>query len=64
MGIRDALRTLVLPRYRPRVGNLQILSEAPQPDLPRLARSEALTSGGSAEGGEDPRALRRHAAGR
>lgn len=50
MGVRDALRSLVLPRFRSRVQNLQILNEAPVPDLPRLARSEALTSGGSAEG--------------
>jgi len=52
MGIRQALRELVLPRYRSRMQNLQILNEEPQPDLPRLARSEAPLSGGSAEGGK------------
>lgn len=52
MGIREALRQLVVPRYRAKAENLRIVSEAPQPDLPRLARSEALTSGGTAEGGK------------
>lgn len=52
MSVRDALGQLVVPRYRSKMRNVQILSEAPQPDLPRLARSEALVSGGSAEGGK------------
>jgi hypothetical protein len=52
MSVRDALRQLVLPRHRATMKHVQILSEAPQPDLPRLARSEALASGGSAEGGK------------
>jgi hypothetical protein len=52
MGIVQALRELVLPRYRSHVERLQILSEEPQPDLPRLAKSEAAISGGSAEGGK------------
>jgi hypothetical protein len=52
MGIRQALRELVLPRCRSQVGNLHILAEEPQPDLPRLAKSEAPLVGGSAEGGK------------
>ena len=52
VGIQEALRKLVLPRYRAKVQNLQILSEELQPDLPRLVRSEAPVSGGSAEGGK------------
>jgi hypothetical protein len=43
---------MVLPRYRPNVEGLQILAEEPQPDLPRLVKSEAPISGGSAEGGK------------
>lgn len=50
-GIRDALRGLVLPRYRSYAEQLQIVAEEPQPDLPRLVRSEAAITGGSAEGG-------------
>lgn len=52
MGIRDALRKLVVPRYRSKMKDVRIVSEAQQPDLPRLARSEALTSGGTADGGK------------
>lgn len=52
MAIREALRDMVLPRYRSMVQGLQILSEEPQPDLPRLVKSEAPISGGSAEGGK------------
>lgn len=52
MGIQEALRGIVLPRYRSRVQNLQIVSVELQPDLPRLVRSEAAVSGGSAEGGK------------
>jgi len=53
MGIQDTLRTLVLPRYRSQVHpGLQALSYEPQPDFPRLAKSEAAVSGGSAEGGK------------
>ncbi len=51
VGIHQALRELVLPRNRSNVGGLQILAEEPQPDLPRLVKSEAAISGGSAEGG-------------
>jgi hypothetical protein len=51
MSIQEALRGLVLPRYRPQVGGLQIVTEEPLPDLPSQVRSEALTAGGSAEGG-------------
>ncbi|MBM4431033.1 MAG: zinc ribbon domain-containing protein, partial [Chloroflexi bacterium] len=51
LGIREALRQIALPRYRAGVQNLQILREELQPDLPKLARSEAAISGGSAEGG-------------
>jgi hypothetical protein len=52
MSIRQALRELVLLRNRANVDGLQILSEEPQPDLPRLAKSEAAISGGLAEGGK------------
>ncbi len=51
LGIRQALRELVLPRNRGNVTGLQILAEEPQPDLPRLVKSEAPLVGGSAEGG-------------
>ena len=51
VGIQAAFRELVLPRYRSAVEGLQILSLDPQPDLPQQVRSEALDSGGSAEGG-------------
>lgn len=50
MGIRQALREMVLPRNRSNVVGLKILAEEPQPDLPRLVKSEAPISGGSAEG--------------
>lgn len=63
MGIQRAIRELVLPRYRGTVQNLQILSEAIEPELPRAAKSEALvTPGGSAEGGKVR--IRYHWAGR
>jgi hypothetical protein len=52
MGIQDAMRTLVLPRYRSQVQNLQVLSQELLPDFPKLAKSEAAVSGGSAEGGK------------
>jgi hypothetical protein len=52
MGIQEAMRGLVLPRYRSQVQNLQVLSFEPLPDFPRLAKSEAAISGGSAEGGK------------
>ena len=51
-GILDAMRSLVLPRYRSKVENLRILNLELQPDLPQLARSEAPLAGGSAEGGK------------
>jgi hypothetical protein len=50
MSARDALRTLLLPRYRGGMTGLSVLAEEPQPDLPRIARSDAVLSGGSAEG--------------
>ena len=52
MSIQEAMHNFVLPRYRAGVQNLRILNQEPLPDLPHLARSEALTSGGSAEGGK------------
>ena len=52
VSIRDALRQYVLPRYRAAVQNLQILNEEPVPELPRLVRSQAASSGGTAEGGK------------
>ncbi len=52
MGIRQALREMVLPRYRGNVEGLEVLAEEPQPELPRLVKSEAPVSGGSAEGGK------------
>jgi DNA-directed RNA polymerase subunit RPC12/RpoP len=50
--ILRALKEMVLPRNRSNVEGLQILAEEPQPDLPRLAKSEAPLVGGSAEGGK------------
>jgi hypothetical protein len=50
MGIQEAMRKLVLPRYRSTVENLQILNEELVPELPQLVKSEAPISGGSAEG--------------
>lgn len=53
MGVLQAFHELVLPRYRGTVQNLQILSEAVEPELPKAAKSEALvTPGASAEGGK------------
>ncbi len=52
VNIREALRGLVLPRYRSGLQNLQILREEPLPDLPQQVRSEAPISGGWAEGGK------------
>ncbi len=52
MGIQDAMRTLVVPRYRSQVQNLQVLGYESLPDFPKLAKSEAAVSGGSAEGGK------------
>ena len=50
LKVLDAFHQLVLPRYRSAMGNLQILNQALQPDLPRLVKSEAAVSGGWAEG--------------
>ena len=50
MSVREALRTLLLPRYRGSMSGVSILGEEPQPDLPRIAKSDAAISGGSAEG--------------
>jgi hypothetical protein len=50
--VLQALKEMVLPRNRSNVTGLQILAEEPQPDLPRLAKSEAPLVGGSAEGGK------------
>jgi hypothetical protein len=52
MGIGQAMRSLVLPRYRPWAEHLEILVEEALPDLPKLVRSEAPLSGGWAEGGK------------
>jgi DNA-directed RNA polymerase subunit RPC12/RpoP len=52
MGVGQALRELVVPRNRSTVEGLQVLTEEPQPDLPRLVKSEAPISGGSADGGK------------
>lgn len=53
VSIRDAFRQYVLPRYRSNIQGLRILKEEPVPDLPRLAKSEALVSPiGSVEGGK------------
>jgi hypothetical protein len=52
MGIQQAMREMVIPRYRGMVQGLQILNFELVPDLPRLAKSEAPLSGGSAEGGK------------
>jgi len=51
MGIGQAMRELVLPRYRSMMQNLRILRQEPVPDLPQIARSEAPLTGGAAEGG-------------
>lgn len=51
--IQAAFTRFILPRYRRGVGSLQVVEITPQPDLPRLAKSEALvTPGASAEGGK------------
>jgi len=52
VGILQALREIVLPRYRSNMQGLQIVKEEPLPDLPRLAKSDAAISGGSADGGK------------
>jgi hypothetical protein len=52
VSAREALRQIVLPRYRSTGSSVQVLEEVAQPDLPRLARSEALVSGGTADGGK------------
>jgi hypothetical protein len=52
MSIHQALRGLVLPRYRKAMQNLEILSFEPLPDLPSMFKSEAPLSDGSAEGGK------------
>jgi hypothetical protein len=52
MGIGQAMRSLVLPRYRSWAEHLEILVEEVLPDLPKLVRSEAPLAGGSAEGGK------------
>ncbi len=52
VSIREAFHTLILSRYRGNVQSLQVLSEAPVPELPQIARSEAPIVGGSAEGGK------------
>jgi len=52
VGIKEALRSLVLPRYRSWAERLEILAEEVLPDLPKLVRSEAPLAGGSAEGGK------------
>lgn len=52
VNLNDAFQKFVLPRYRGTVQNLQVVRLEPQPDLPRLLRSDApVTPGGSAEGG-------------
>ena len=53
VGIQDAFRSYILPRYRSRFEHLQVINFTPLPDLPRLVRSEApATPGASAEGGK------------
>jgi len=53
VSLEEAFRNYVIPRYRSRVENVQIQSITPLPDLPRLAKSDALiTPGSSAEGGK------------
>jgi hypothetical protein len=53
VGIQDAFGKFILPRFRSRLENLQIMNFVPIPDLPRLVKSEAsLTPGASAEGGK------------
>jgi hypothetical protein len=52
VSIRDAFRRFVLPRYRSMYVDLQILKEEQVPDLPRIAKSDALLTGNQAEGGK------------
>jgi hypothetical protein len=52
LDFQQAMRELIIPRYRSQVENLQILNVEVLPDLPKLVRSEAAISGGSAEGGK------------
>jgi len=52
VSILEAFHEYVLPRYRGRAQNMQIINEELVPDLPKLARSEAAVSGGWAEGGK------------
>lgn len=52
VGILEAMRGLVLPRYRSWAQGLQIVAEEVLPDLPKQVRSEAPLAGGSAEGGK------------
>lgn len=53
VNIQDAFQQFVLPRYRSGVTGLKVLKFEPQPELPRLVKSEApITPGGSAEGGK------------
>jgi hypothetical protein len=49
--IAEAFSCYVLPRYRSRLGNLQVLQMTPQPDLPRLVKSEAVTTPGATADG-------------
>ncbi|NPV87131.1 MAG: hypothetical protein HPY45_14125 [Anaerolineae bacterium] len=51
VNIQEAMFKFVLPRYRSQMQNLQVVDFSPQPDLPRLVKSEAAASGGWAEGG-------------
>ncbi len=50
VNCHDAFHQYVLPRYRSFAEGLQVVREELQPDLPRLVRSEAASSGGWAEG--------------
>ena len=52
VGIREAFRSYVIPRYRSQATDLQLIAEEPLPELPRLVKSEAPLVGGSAEGGK------------
>jgi hypothetical protein len=49
VGIQDAFRNYILPRFRSRFEHVQIMNFVPIPDLPRLVKSEApITPGASA----------------
>ncbi len=50
IGVQQALREYVLPRYRGSAPGLKILKEEQLPDLPVLVRSMALTQGCAVEG--------------